>query len=216
MSIFTARRKGKGDQAVITRPINTVWYPEFSFAQPTPNVLIYQGTSFSFVLDTVHGAAYTGSMSVDDFAHYPVLELKEYITAFKPRTGGLFAFDWWVVAPAGSQSAGQPTDIKYHYEIAVRDPLPVTAFGHDSQPASINGSQAFTSANGYTNDKTIIADTGGSASVSVVRRVATGQEVYFDGLYNSVFREPTAGDVVAVIPPMLQDHFQLVITRLAD
>lgn len=226
MSSFVVRRSGQGAQAILTSPLNEIWYPEYTFNNPQ-NVVTYQSQSFPFGVDLVQGAVYSGTLTEQDFGQYTVPELDKPFTSFRPRAGGVFGFDWWLLAPAGSQSRGQPPDPTFYYNIAVRDAAAVRYIagvpqGNYATPASIAGQRVFVPENGYSNNNTTVIDYGGVARFSTVARVDAGQEVYFDGIYSGAFRvltdptivtEPT---LVFVPPPVMQNYFNLVITKLAD
>lgn len=223
MSVFVVRRSGQSSQTIHTNPLNRRWYPEYTFDAP-PNVVAYQSQSFPFGFDLEDGAVYSGALSAEDFGQYSLPELGNPFTSFRPRTGGVFGFDWWLLAPAGSQSGGQPPDPTFYFSIALRDPADVryldgVPIGQYGTPASIQGSRAFTPANGYSNNNTTVVDYGGAARLSTVARVNTGQEVYFDGIYSGCYRvlnDVTGTRVVAVLPPVIRSYFHLVITKLAD
>lgn len=227
MSVFAVRRSGQGAQAILTTPLNDIWYPEYAFDIPQ-NVVTYQSQSFPFGLDLTEGAVYSGTIGPEDFGHYTEpLILQKPFTSFRPRAGGVFGFDWWLLAPAGSQSGGQPPDSTFYYNIALRDPADVRYVdgvpqGNFTSPASVAGSRAFTPANGYNNNNTTVIDYGGVARFSTVARVNSGQEVYFDGIYSGAFRiitDPTAvtpPTLVFVEPPVIKSYFHLVVTKLAD
>lgn len=226
MSVFTVRRSGQGAQAILTAPLNDIWYPQYTFNNPQ-NVVTYQSQSFPFGIDLVDGAVYAGTLSADDFGQYGVPELEKPFTSFRPRAGGVFGFEWWLLAPAGSQSGGQPPDSTFYYNIGIRDPAEVryvagVPVGDYATPASIAGSRVLTPENGYSNNNTTVIDYGGVARCSCVIRVDSGQEVYFDGIYSGAFRiitDPTVvvdPTLVFVAPPVMKGYFNLVITKLAD
>lgn len=226
MSVFAVRRSGQGAQAILTSPLNDIWYIEKTFNDPQ-NVVTYQSQAFSFGMDLEQGAVYKGGLSADDFGQYTVSFAEKPFTSFRPRAGGVFGFDWWLLAPAGSQSGGQPPDSTFYYNIALRDPKEVryvggAPLGIFAAASSIEGSRAFTKETGYRFNNTTVIDYGGVARFSTVARVDSGQEVYFDGIYSGVFRiitDPTIltpPTLISVTPPIIKNYFFLVITKLAD
>lgn len=227
MTIFVVRRSRPGSEAILTRPLNDIWYPVLYDNAAPQNVVNYQSLSFPFGLDLANGATFGGALTADDFGQYSSTAFEGSFTSFRPRTGGMFGIEWWLVAPAGSESGDQPMDNTFYFSVGIRNPSAVeyldgVPVGRAENRFSVDGERIFKIEDGYGFNNNTIMDSGGPTATSAVMRIETGQEIYFDGLYSGAFRvithpsPVTPPTLVFVGPPILKGYFHMAITKLSD